>query len=237
VTNLVQQFIGFVVVRRFRQLAQYAVLVLGAGLVLSLIHAAAYPSSSLFTSEDSARAEQAFAINLFDEPAWRAWGRVNLLLRTLFLYTVIAPQPYVFLDEVGGTFPRFNFFRIAPGEFAFSSYEGIGNVLALLWAAICLIALGRFLAQTIRTRAVGLPAAFLLCLGFNLSLHLFYGYEPFLYSPNWAYALVFFIAFAFRDVAQNRWADLCLFAFLLLLGWNQMQFLRIVIQTVNPYLR
>jgi hypothetical protein len=237
-TNVVQSFIGFAVARpRAREIISFAAVVLALGLVFSLLQAVWYPSSVLFFGPDGARTEQEFSISILQEPAWRAAGRATLLVRTVLLYAVIAPRPFVFTDEVGGTFPRFNFFRIAPGEYAFSSYDGLGQALVIVWAALLLVAAYRFVRKLAQTRRADFALAFLLCVVFNLLLHVGYGYEPFLYSPDWTYALVIFVGLAVVDFAGSRWFQAGLLVFIMGLAWNQAQFLGGVIETVRPFMR
>jgi hypothetical protein len=140
-TNYVQTFIGFLVSlfehqpgetqktfsASFNKLFRFTALTLSFGILIGLIHAAWYPSSKLFFLPSDAQTEEEFAFSIFQEPSWRAIGRVILLVRTILLYTVVAPRPYVFVQEVGGTFPRFNFFKIAPETFSYSAYNGMGN--------------------------------------------------------------------------------------------------------------
>ncbi|OGO26858.1 MAG: hypothetical protein A2W33_00650 [Chloroflexi bacterium RBG_16_52_11] len=236
-TNVLQTFIGFLVTRpKIKGLIRYAGIVISLGLILSLIQSAWYPSSKLFFLASNALAERDFSISIFQEPSWRAMGRIVLLIRTILVYTVIAPRPFVFGEEVGGAFPRFNFFLIAPGEYAFSSYDGLGNLLVFLWAGLLLAAGIFFLRNTIRKRNPDMALAFVLCIAFNFALHLSYGYEPFLYSPDWAYALVFFVALALGGFAQARWFHVGLLVFFVLLAYNQWQFFKFVFDTIAPFL-
>jgi hypothetical protein len=250
-TNYVQTFIGFLVSlfehqpgetqktfsASFSRLFRFTALTLSFGILISLIHAAWYPSSKLFFLLSDAQTEEEFAFSIFQEPAWRAAGRVILLIRTILLYTVIAPRPYVFGREVGGTFPRFNFFKIAPETFSYSAYNGLGNVLVLAWAILLLVAGILFLWNLIRTRKVDLSLALGLCVLFNFALHLNYGYEPFLYSPDWAYALIFFVALSLGPLAKNRLFQGGLLVFLILLAYNQFQFFQFIFATIAPFIR
>ena len=93
-----------------------------------------------------------------------------------------------------------------------------------------------FLWHLIRTRKSTLALAFALCILFNFLLHLNYGYEPFLYSPDWAYALIFFIALVFAPLAGNRFFQGGLFLFLIFLAYNQFQFFQFIFETVAPFL-
>ena len=238
VTNAAQAFIGFFLARRnLRALVVFVAIVLIAGMVLTIVHAWVYPSGALLFEPEAASTERGFAIDLRSEPGWRAAGRVILVARTMLLYTIVAPRPYVFTDEVGGIFPRFNFFRIAPGAYAFSSYSGLGTILVAAWGLMCVAASILFVQQLVKTRVAELPVAFLLCLGFNFVLHLFYGYEPFLYSPDWAYALVLFVGVALRPFARSTWVLGSLAIFLALLAWHQVAFIASVLQTVQTFLQ
>ena len=251
ITNFVQNFIGFSVSlfehqpgeapKTFRvslnKIFRFTALTLSFGILISLIHAAWYPSSKLFFLLSDAQAEEEFAFSIFQEPTWRAVGRAMLLVRTILLYTVIAPRPYVFGSEVGGTFPRFNFFKIAPETFSYSSYDGLGNVLVLAWVILLLAAIIFFLWNLIRTRKVDISLALGLCVLFNFALHLNYGYEPFLYSPDWAYALIFFVALSLGPLAKNRFFQSGLLVFLILLAYNQFQFFQFIFNTIAPFIR
>ena len=237
-TNFAQHLAALLAARgRLWEVVRYAAVVGALAVLVSLVHAEIYPSSSLSLAPEGASAEREFTVALFEEPAWRALGRAGLMLRTMMLYTVIAPRPYVFTDEVGGTFPRFNFFRIAPGEYAYSSYEGPAQGLVILWAGTCLLAFVFYLRTVQRTGSPGIQGGLLLCLAFNFVLHLFYGYEPFLYSPDWAYALILFVALSFSAFAARRSMQAGLMGFVLLLAWNQWQFLALVVAAVRPYLQ
>src|SRR5258706_2333306 len=237
ITNFVQDFVGFVISRpRIKDVVRFDGLTISFGVTLTLMHAAWFPSSKLFFLLSNARAEEQFTTSLFHEPAWKVIGRVLLLIRTILLYTAIAPQPYVFTKEVGGTFPRFNFFKIVPGTFSYSSYNGLGTILVFIWALLLLVSSTFFLLNLIRTCKVNLTVSFGLWILFNFVLHLNYGYEPFLYSPDWAYALIFFVALSLVPLASNRIFLVGLFIFLILLAYNQFQFFHFIFQTIAPFL-
>jgi hypothetical protein len=236
-TNFIQNLIGFIVSRPgWKDVFRFCALTISLGVLLSLLHAVWYPSSKLFFLPSDAQAEEEFAISVFHDPSWRAIGRVMLLVRTILLYSVVAPHPYVFTQEVGGTFPRFNFFNISPETYRFSSYSGLGNILVFAWAVLLLVAGVFFIRNMIRTRKADLSLAFALCLLYNFLLHLNYGYEPFLYSPDWTYALIFFVAFGLAPLANYRLFQAGLFAFLVLLVYNQWQFFKFVLDTISPFL-
>jgi hypothetical protein len=136
---------------------------------------------------------------------------------------------------VGGTFPRFNFFKISPEIFSYSSYSGLGNVLILVWAAVLLVAGILFIIDILRARKVDIRLGLALCVLFNFVLHYFYGYEPFLYSADWAYALIFFVGLSLSSFADNKILQLGMFAFLLGLSVNQWHFFGFIFEAIAPF--
>jgi hypothetical protein len=236
-TNFVQNFIGMAISRpRWKEIFRFTAWTISLAIILSLLHAAWYPSSKLFFLSSGIQREQGFSHSILSEPRWRAIGRIVLLIRTILLYTVIAPRPHVFTTEVGGTFPRFNFFKISPETFAFSNYAGLGKLLVLIWSIMLILASLNFMRKLIRTRKVDLSFAFVLSLLFNFALHIYYGYEFFLYSADWAYALIFFVAFSLSPLAKNRLFQAGMLVFLIMLAVNQYQFIQFIFVTIAPYI-
>jgi hypothetical protein len=245
-TNYAQNFIGFVVdqlpklTRKtfgefFAKVFQFTALTLSLGIVISVVHAAWYPSARLFFQLSDAQIEGDFSLAVFQGPQWKLTGRIILLVRTMLLYTVIAPQPFVFGREVGAWLPYFSFFKLTPQIYSYSEYSGTGNILVFIWAALLLLSGIFFLWKLVRTRKVDLSLAFALSLLFNFVLHISYGFEPILYSPDWAYALIFFVGVSLAPLAGNRFFQAALLAFLILLAWNQVQLLQFILDTIAPF--
>lgn len=229
ITNFVQNFIGFVIARpRFKEIFHFTAWVISISLLLSFLHAAVYPESRLFFLSSDAQKEEKFFVKIWNQPDWRLQGRVEYLMRTELLYTVIAPKVFILTDEVGSFFPEFRFFKISTSVFHQTNYESIGQILVSIWAFALLISGVIFVRNLIRTRKVDLSLAFLLCLLFNFVLHIFYGQELFLYSPDWAYALIFFVAFGLAPFSKNRLFLMGFMVFILLLAFNQWQFLQTI---------
>jgi hypothetical protein len=245
-TNFVQNFIGFVVAQlpnlsrktfrdAFVKVFRFTAFALSIGIVLSVLHATWYPSSRLFFQLSDAQIEQDFSNSLFDEPQWKITGRIILLVRTILLYTVIAPKPFVFGKEVGAWLPYFNFFKLTPQVYSYSAYDGLGSILIFVWAGLLLLSGIFFLWNLIRTRKADLSLAFALSLLFNFLLHVNYGFEPFLYSPDWAYALIFFVGLSLAPLARSRLFQGALLVFLVLLAYNQVQLFQFILDTIAPF--
>jgi hypothetical protein len=257
ITNVAQNFIAFFVTQTlkifhperkssetqktfgfyFAEIFRFAALTLSLGIVISLIHAAWYPSARLFFLPSDAQIEGDFALPTFEGPTWRLIGRIVLLIRTILLYTVVAPHPYVFGKEVGASLPYFDFFKLTPQIYSYSAYTGVGKIVIVAWAVLLAVASALFLWNLIRTRKADFALAFVISILFNFVLHLSYGFEPFLYSPDWAYALIFFVGLSLGPLAKNRLFQSAMLVFLILLAYNQIQFFRFVFATLAPFFR
>jgi len=254
-TNFVQNFIGFFVIQGLKvfsserepgktkkafwdflaKVFRFSALTVSIGVVISLIHAAWYSSGRLFFVPTDAAIENDYALPTFQGPMWRITGRVTLLIRTILLYTVVAPKPFVFGKEMGAWLPYFNFFKLTPGIYSYSSYNGLGSVLIATWVALLFVSGLFFLWKIIRTRKADLSLVCIISILFNLLLHLSYGFESFLYSPDWAYALIFFVGLSLGPLAKNRVFQAGMLVFLVLLAYNQVSFLQFVLETIAPF--
>lgn len=235
-TNFIQNCIGFIVFRpRWKEFLRFIAWTVSLSIILSFLHAAWYPSSKLFFLLSSVQNEEKFIFGIFQMPKWRVVGRIVLLVRTIFLYTIIAPNVYALREEVGSYIPQFSFFKIVPGTFSHSAYDGLGEILVMTWAIMLFTSGLMFLWNLIRTRKTDLSLAFALCIAFNFILHINYGWEPFLYSPGWAYALVFFVAFGLASFRENRFFQTGLLMFLIFLAYNQWKFIMFILNTLVLY--
>jgi len=236
-TNFVQNFIVFAISRpTLREIIRFAGWVIAVSVLLTYLHAAAYPASKLFFLTPDIQNEGKFFQDISESHYWKTTGRLVLLTRTVLLYTVISPQPYALLEEVGSATPELRFFKITPGVFHQSGYKGLGQFLAGMWLLALFAASLIFLWNLIRTRKINPSLAFILCIAFNFGLHTLYGEEPFLYSSGWAYALVFFVIFELAPFSRNRFFQAAFFLFLTLLAYHQWQFFESIFEILDPYL-
>lgn len=238
ITNFIQTFLGFVVARpKFKSIFMFGLLASAASITLTVLHAATFPSALMFFDPAGAGVESDFSIPLVGAPAWRILGRAMLLVRNIFLYDIVAPKPFILTTEVGGVFPRFNFFKLIPGNFSYSSYDGLGKLLILAWIILLAAAGLAFLWTLIRTRKLDLTVAFPLVILFNFALHMTYGYEPFLYAADWTYALVLFVGASLSNFGRQRWFQIFLLAFIALLMVNQWGFIQTMLEAIAPFFK
>ena len=75
------------------------------------------------------------------------------------------------------------------------------------------------------------------CVLFNLLIHLRYGKELFLYSPNWTYAIILLLGISWKNLLAHKWFQILLIAFLLLLMLNNAALLCMIMETSAPYIK
>ncbi len=235
ISNLLQASIGYLLVElKVKRVAIFLVLVMVISTGLGFVHQAMYPDSVAFYDTTDSGGEFQGYLRSAQEEGW-LW-RSKLVSSDMFLFSVVAPQPFyqTYHKEGRDIFPKFNFMQ---GD-RLSQYVGVGKVAVWLWLGILFAAIAYFI-QSLRkqgfSEANRFVLAFVVCLGFNFLFHLVYGFEPFLYSSDWSYALVFFVALASRPLAKNNWAQGALIVFLGLLTLNNLTFLYSLMNGISPF--
>lgn len=235
-TNFIQNLIVFSVARpRWREIVRFAGWAVSISLLLTYLHAYMYPASKLFFLVPDVQNEEKFFLNIFNMEDWRMEGRVFYLARTLFLYSVVAPRVFVLTEEVGATIPEFRFYKISPGVFHQTNYDGLGQILVAVWALMLAVSGLVFLWKLARERKLELPLALVFCLLCNFAIHVNYGQELFLYSPDWTYALILFVAYGLSPFAKSRFFQAGMLIFIVLLAYNQWRFMSIILNSLEAY--
>lgn len=236
-TNFVQNFLAFVVKRpRLNEIIRFAGWAIAISLIFTYFHAVMYPASKLFFLTPDIENEEKFFLDLTRTPTWYVIGRLMYLARTILLYSVVAPKVFILTEEVGSTIPEFRFYKISIGTFHQTNYDGLGQILVVIWTLILAVSGIVFLWRLLHTKKVELTLSLLLCLLFNFVIHVNYGQELFLYSPDWNYALILFAAFGLAPFAKNRFLQAGMLIFLTLLVYNQWQFMNVVIKSLENYI-
>lgn len=236
ITNVVQSLIGFALVRRDgREWLRFTSLLLAAGVALTVLAAVVYPGSiRLFYVPSDLLMESQHAAHL--EGGARLSSRFAQVSKNLFFYDVVAVPPTVSIVTKEGrpSFPKFNYFQPP-----FGLKEYLSNRFALppflLWSLLLAGAGIGFLRRGKHSPWFSFQLTFLAILVFNLGMHLFYGFEPFLYTPNWTYALLLFAALSLDGMKKQEWVDWALILFLALLLVNNGLFLRVLANHLLPF--
>ena len=216
VTNIVQTGIlyFFHTPRPIKRILIYGVLVVASVFLLNLLQVTVYPAADPLTPAYLLGEKN---YNSGIESSWKLRGRAILTARAVAMYGIVAPTPFILTEELGMNVPNFRTFRITIGTFHVAGYSGLADATAKLWLLILAASLGFFAWRWFKEKPRPLFAlGLLVCVGFNFALHLVYGDDPMLYSPDWVYALVLFMAFTFAPLANRKWTQLALIGFLVL---------------------
>ena len=235
ITNIIQTGIIFLFTDfKLSKLIKYGLIVLVAAVALAYLQVLMYPTSQPFYDPSKLLAENRYSAG--STTPERIYQRSYVLGRTIALFSVVGPRPLPLTKEVGCTFPCFKTYKPRYGADLITSYAGFGSWLARAWFGILLLAFGFFAWKLIKSpKDVSLQLALLTCLLFNFGLHVAYGDDPMLYSPDWTYALILFVSISFKDFADKKWFQFAGFVFLAALMVNNWTFLRSVLVAVAPY--
>ena len=221
-TNFAQNVLSFFTVKpKFKSIFRYIATVLVFLILLSLTNNLLYPESQPFFFVPSAL--QAEEQNIF--PFNRL--RVDALVRLFFFHNVVAPTPIFYTKDI--PFTQFRFFK--PEVNALSGYDpGLQTITAWFWMGFIILAAVAFLVHFKSYKTHKYSIALAGCIAINFGLHIRYGKELFLYSPNWTYALILLLAIAWQGFAKYRWFQFTLLAFLALLMFNNSILLKSVFE-------
>jgi hypothetical protein len=236
ISNLVQALIGlFVTDFKVKQTLLFAAAVIAASAGLSLVNRAIYPDSGLFFNPADYGVESQHYFKSSETYGWA--NRASLVGSDILGFTIVAPQPYRQIQNKDdrGQFPKFNFMQ----GVRLSQFVGTGKIAIWVWIGLLTVSIASVvlsLKQDGFSNLNRFVLAFLLCLAFSFVFHLFYGFEPFLYSVNWTYALVLFTALSLRSLVENKWLPIILLALLALLTLNNLSFLYYLMNGIASYI-
>jgi hypothetical protein len=206
-----------------------------AGIALTVLTSALYPNRQTFFFVPGDLAfERNFVKQVYESPTERLLERFKITSRTMFLYGVTAPKP---LEVIADKPPRptIDLKTYEPRMNTFASYKGLANIPLALWL-ILLAGSFLFFAKGLRSSPhLPLMLGLLGSLAFNFLLHMNYGTELFLYSPFWTYALVFFVALAFAELAGKKWFESMLTIFVMALMINNFWFIFTILRALAPF--
>jgi len=215
VSNLIQTCILYFLKQPpIKVIIKYVLTVVFIILMLNILQVWIYPNAKPVFVPANLLIEQRYRFNVFGF-SWRAIGRFSLIVRAILLYGIVAPKPFVLTKELGANFPNFRTFQITIGEFHVAGYTGLADITVKFWLIILATACILFILNFVKTlKQTWFSVGLVLCLGFSLILHTVYGDDPLLYSPNWVYALVLFVALSLQKWADHKWLQITMIIFL-----------------------
>lgn len=229
ISNVGQTFIAhFFVKRNLKQIIIYGLLIVAFVVPLSLLNNFFYPNSQPYFWDVSTLEGEGH--NQFPPTLQRA----DYLTRVMALHSFVAPELLVIRD--GWPFPKVWMFRasIKKDPMRLANYESLlGEGLAVVWIGLMLLG-GFFFLKNIRKHDPGYYLTFIFTLLFYFALHMQYGKDAFLYATNWTYAILLFLALAWRELADKRWFQAVLLVFFLLLLVNNSQIYQTMMEISAP---
>lgn len=159
-------------------------------------------------------------------------NRGQALVRAFLFNNIAAPSPLLSYKDI--PFTQFRFYRAE--DYTISEYSTpLQSVTGWVWAALLAVA-AIFFVKDFKSQNIRLTLSLLGCVAFNLLLHLRYGKELFLYSPNWTYAVVLLLGISWKKLFAYKWFQILLIAFLALLMLNNAALIHTIMETSAPYI-
>lgn len=225
ISNFGQTVIAHILIKRdIKQWIRYGLIAAALVIPLTLLNNFIYPNSQPYF----------FDLSSYDREGHNSFPptlqRANYLGRVMFLHSFVAPEPLVFKEEI--PFLKVWMFRasIKKEPMRLAEYETwLDTSVVFLW--IILILLGGILfLKNLRRQDNRFFLTLGLILLFNFALHLQYGKDVFLYAANWTYAIVLFLALAWRELAGKSWFQISLLIFIGLMLVNNSQLIETMLK-------
>src|SRR6266545_1076480 len=236
ITNIAQGVIGLFFNKfGFWRLVRYCVFIITGGIALTALTSVLYPGRQTFFFVPADLAFEArFSKPVYEAPADRLRQKFQLVSRTMILYGVTAPNP---IEDIARkrSDPTIDLKTYKAHDKIYASYVGLANIPLALWLIILVGSFLFFLKGLRSSPHVPLMLGLLGSLAFNFILHMNYGTELFLYTPFWVYALVFFIALAYAELAGRKWFESFLTVFVVTLMINNAWFIFVILRGLAPY--
>jgi hypothetical protein len=225
-SNFAQNVIAFFTVKpNIKLIIRYIATVLVFLVLLTLLNNLLYPESQPFffiPSTLQAEGQNLFPLNTL---------RIQALTRAFLFHNVVAPTPILYTGDI--PFVQFRFFK--PEINSLSKYETpLQNFTARLWMGLLVLAVLTYFINFKKNNHKPISLALLACILMNVGLHLRYGKELFLYSPNWTYALILLAGLGWQGIARHKWFQAVLLLFLIFLVINNGLLLRGIIEILAP---
>jgi len=236
ITNIAQGVIGlFFNGFGFKRLVRYGLLLAATAVVLTVLTSALYPHrQTFFFVPGDIAFEGKFVKPAHQSPAERLVERFKIVSRTMFLYDVTAPRPLEIIANKP-PHPTIDLKTYDARKNILASYKGFSNLPLAMWMLLLAASLVYFIKQLRISPHTPLMLGLLGSLAFNFLLHMNYGTELFLYTPFWTYALIFFVALAFAEVAGRAWFQSMLAVFVIVLMINNFQFIFTILRALAPF--
>ncbi len=226
-TNFAQTLLAFFSLKpNFKRAIRYGATVVSLTISLTLLGNVFYPNAAPYFFVPSTFLAERQNVR----PVSRT--RAVALVRAFAFNNFAAPEPLTSYKDV--PFTQFRFYRAEDGTL--SRYATPLQALAeKIWLAFLLLS-AFFFIRDFRSHPPGLTLALVGCVLFNWLLHLHYGKELFLYSPNWTYAVALLLGLAWKRPLRSAPFQFAFAALLALLMWNNAALFETILRLSVPHL-
>ncbi len=220
-----------------RKTLRYCLFVGTTAVALTMLSEALYPrAQTFFFIPADLLFEGNFVKPAYDSPLASAKEKFIVAARTMFFYEIVAPQPLVVVSQKkSDPFPTIDLKTYDWRENKLASYKGWANLPLAAWLITLGGAFALFLKNGRNARHFSLALGLLGALGFNFLMHNIYGTELFLYTPYWAYALVFFTSLSYAQFAGKRRFEIFFAFFVLMVMSRNAQFIVEILRALAPF--
>ena len=208
ISNFAQPVFAHILVKRnIKQWIIFGAIVSVSVFPLSLLNNYIYPDASPYFWDFKAlgwEEKNVFSPNL---------QRANYLGRIMVMNSFVAPEPLL-LKEYPPILKIWMFrasIRKAPMQIA-QYYGWFESLVAYLWLGFVVLG-GVLFLKNLRKQDLRFPSTFIVTVLFYFALHLQYGKDVFLYTANWTYAILLFLALAWQELSGKRWFQFSLLGF------------------------
>lgn len=211
-SNFAQNTLAFFTMKpNLKVMFRYVAVVLMLLIQLSLVNNLFFPDAQPFFFIPSAllaEEQNIFPLNTL---------RAEALTRAFLFNNVVAPTPILYTGDI--PFTQFRFFK--PEINKLSIYDSpLQTFTVWFWLGLILLGLIVFLLKYREYKTNRLSLALLGTMALNIGIHLRYGKELFLYSPNWTYALILLLGLALQGLSKYKWFQISLLIFVFFLMLN-----------------
>ena len=204
ITNTAQAIIGLFFAKLKRVwLIKYIIILMTAGVAVTALSNVIYPGmETLFFVPSDLAFESRYSAPIYNNTVDLIVERATVIGRAMVFHGIIAPTPIEIRGIKSGeliVLETFNYANHTSGK-----YNGLAYIPFWLWTMFLLAAFFMFIKKFKTSKHMPFMFAFLGCLGFNFLIHMNYGTEMLLYTSNWTYAVVLFVALALADFADHQ---------------------------------
>jgi hypothetical protein len=232
ISNFAQTVIAHLLIKRdIKQWIIYGLIIAALVVPLNLLNNIVYPNSQPYFFDLAAYNGEGH--NTFPPTVQRG----VLLGRVMFLESIVAPDPLILKEEI--PFLKVWMFRAAIKRtpMRIAEYDTwFGTFIAYAWFAFVLLG-GVLFLKNFRGQDSRFLFTFILILLFYFIVSMQYGKDVFLYSANWTYAIILFLALAWRELSNKKWFQTSLLVFIALLLVNNSRLIYTMLSTSALHLK